>query len=64
VLSLFGLMTIPLRMLMYVVNTFFNAKASLSRIEHFFSTIEKKEEVCINDPNLNIGDVMITDGCF
>jgi len=42
VLSIFNLISVPMRLLIMTIINFMNAKASLDRIDHFFGYEEKK----------------------
>lgn len=62
VLSLFNLILMPLRMIVMVLLVYFNAVASIRRIEHFFIAEEIDEGTLIVDPSLPNGEVRIENG--
>jgi len=44
VLSIFNLISTPMRLLVMTVVNYINAKASLTRVDHFFGYEEKSDE--------------------
>jgi ABC-type multidrug transport system fused ATPase/permease subunit len=58
VLSVFNLISTPMRLLVMVISSFVNAKASMDRVNHFFGYEEKNYEgINENDSELQIGDI-------
>lgn len=58
VLSIFNLISTPMRLLVMVISSFVNAKASMDRVNHFFGYEEKSYEgINENDSELQIGDI-------
>jgi hypothetical protein len=52
-------------MLVMSLIQFANAKASMTRLEHFFNYFDIKEDgVDLNDKSLNVGQIKITNGKF
>jgi ABC-type multidrug transport system fused ATPase/permease subunit len=58
VLSIFNLISTPMRLLIMTIVNFINAKASMDRVNHFFGYEEKNfEGINDNDQELQIGDI-------
>lgn len=58
VLSIFNLISTPMRLLIMTVMNFINAKASMDRVNHFFGYEEKSfEGINENDQDLQVGDI-------
>lgn len=65
VLSIFNLISTPMRLLVMTVITYMNAKASMERVNHFFGYEEKKYEgINENDQDLQTGDIEFKDCIF
>jgi ABC-type multidrug transport system fused ATPase/permease subunit len=59
-ISLFNLMSNPMRMLVMTVVQYANAKASLTRVDHFFGYPEAKTDgINVNDESLEPGELKI-----
>lgn len=64
-ISLFNLMSNPMRMLVMTLVQFASAKASLARIDHFFEFPEAKTDgLNSDDAALEVGEVRISDASF
>lgn len=58
VLSIFNLISTPMRLLIMTVMNYVNAKASMDRVNHFFGYEEKSfEGINDNDQDLQVGDI-------
>lgn len=58
VLSIFNLISVPMRLLIMTVINFINAKASMDRVNHFFGYEEKSYDgLNEDDPELQVGDI-------
>ncbi len=65
VLSIFNLISTPMRLLVMTVITYMNAKASMERVNHFFGYEEKQYEgINENDQDLQTGDIEFKDCIF
>lgn len=64
-ISLFNLMSNPMRMLVMTVVQYANAKASLARVNHFFAYPEAKSDgINVDDQNMQPGELKIDDAVF
>jgi ATP-binding cassette subfamily C (CFTR/MRP) protein 2 len=65
VLSIFNLISTPMRLLIMTVMNFINAKASMDRVNHFFGYEEKCfDGINENDQDLQVGDIEFKDCVF
>lgn len=65
VLSIFNLISTPMRLLIMTVINFINAKASMDRVNHFFGYEEKSQEgIDTNDQELQVGDIEFRECVF
>lgn len=65
VLSIYNLISTPMRLIVITLVHFMNSRASLARIEHFLGYEERSlEGINTNDQDLEVGQIILTDSKF